>query len=104
TCRMSWDYRLSSRAERALGRMPMRDRERVNRALNEMKGDPFRGDTAPLRGEYQGGIRGVAWSVAHSFYRETGHRGCDRPRHPATHLNHLLTPWLLLTRQVDRCL
>ena len=54
---MSWDYRLSSRAERAFGRMPARDRERVNRALNEMKTDPYRGDTAPLRGEYQGAFR-----------------------------------------------
>jgi mRNA-degrading endonuclease RelE of RelBE toxin-antitoxin system len=54
---MSWDCRLSSRAERALGRIPVRDRERVNRALNEMKGDPFQGDTAPLRGEYQGAYR-----------------------------------------------
>jgi len=32
----------------------VRDRERVNRALNEMKGDPFSGDVAILRGEYQG--------------------------------------------------
>ena len=37
--------------------MPTRDRERVNRALNEMKGDPFTGDIAPLRGEYQGTYR-----------------------------------------------
>jgi hypothetical protein len=36
--------------------MPVRDRERVNRAVNEMKGDPFQGDTAPLRGEYRGRI------------------------------------------------
>lgn len=35
----------------------MRDCERVNRALNEMKKDPFQGDTAPLRGEYQGAYR-----------------------------------------------
>ncbi len=47
---MPWDYRLSSRAERALRRMSVRDRERVNRALNEMKGDPFGGDTAPYTG------------------------------------------------------
>lgn len=37
--------------------MPVRDRERVNRVLNEMKGDPFQGDTAPLRGGYQGAYR-----------------------------------------------
>jgi mRNA-degrading endonuclease RelE of RelBE toxin-antitoxin system len=37
--------------------MPSRDRARINRALNEMKGDPFLGDTAPLRGEYQGAYR-----------------------------------------------
>ena len=54
---MNWDYRLSSRAERALGRIPARDQSRINRALNEMKQDSLSGDIARLRGEYQGAFR-----------------------------------------------
>jgi len=54
---VSWDCRLSSRAERALQRMPVRDRGRVNRVLNEMKGRPLSGDIVPLRGEHQGAFR-----------------------------------------------
>jgi Txe/YoeB family toxin of Txe-Axe toxin-antitoxin module len=34
--------------------MPIRDRGRVNRALNEMKSDPLSGDITALRGDYQG--------------------------------------------------
>jgi mRNA-degrading endonuclease RelE of RelBE toxin-antitoxin system len=37
--------------------MPARDRNRVNRALNDMKNDPLGGDITPLRGEYQGTFR-----------------------------------------------
>lgn len=54
---MSFDYQLSSRAERAFRRMPVRERTRINRALNEMKEDPFSGDIAPLQGEYEGAYR-----------------------------------------------
>ncbi len=54
---MSWDYRLASRAERALRRMPARDRERINRALNQMKEGPLSGDIVPLRGAYDGAFR-----------------------------------------------
>jgi mRNA-degrading endonuclease RelE of RelBE toxin-antitoxin system len=34
--------------------MPVRDRERINRALNEVKSDPLSGDITALRGDYQG--------------------------------------------------
>jgi mRNA-degrading endonuclease RelE of RelBE toxin-antitoxin system len=34
--------------------MPVRDRERINRALNDMKSDPLSGDITALRGDYQG--------------------------------------------------
>ena len=37
--------------------MPGRDRDRVNRVLNEMKDRPLSGDIVPLRGEYQGAFR-----------------------------------------------
>jgi len=37
--------------------MGVRDRERINRALNDMKREPLSGDIAPLRGEYQGAFR-----------------------------------------------
>ena len=53
--------------------MPARDRTRVNRALNEMKGDPFVGDIAPLRGEYQGAYRRRvgAWRLLFAVKPET---------------------------------
>ena len=37
--------------------MGARDRERINRALNEMKEEPLSGDVTPLRGWYQGAFR-----------------------------------------------
>lgn len=33
--------------------LPARERERINRALNDMKGDPLSGDITALRGGYQ---------------------------------------------------
>jgi mRNA-degrading endonuclease RelE of RelBE toxin-antitoxin system len=37
--------------------MPARDRNRINRALNEMKGEPLGGDVTPLRGVPRGTFR-----------------------------------------------
>jgi mRNA-degrading endonuclease RelE of RelBE toxin-antitoxin system len=37
--------------------MPRRDRDRINRVLNEMKERPLSGDIVPLRGEHQGAFR-----------------------------------------------
>ena len=37
--------------------MPAKDRERINRALNEMKSNPLSGDIVPLKGEYDGQYR-----------------------------------------------
>jgi mRNA-degrading endonuclease RelE of RelBE toxin-antitoxin system len=54
---MDWDVRLSSRAERALERIPARDRERVEAVLLQMKREPRSGDTKPLRGRHQGAYR-----------------------------------------------
>jgi mRNA-degrading endonuclease RelE of RelBE toxin-antitoxin system len=54
---MSWDFLLSSDAAKSLRRMGARDRERINRALNEMKGEPLSGDVVPLRGPHQGSFR-----------------------------------------------
>jgi mRNA-degrading endonuclease RelE of RelBE toxin-antitoxin system len=57
TCSVTWDCRLGSQAERTLRRMRGRDRDRINRELNEMKTSPFGGDTVPPRGEHQGAFR-----------------------------------------------
>jgi mRNA-degrading endonuclease RelE of RelBE toxin-antitoxin system len=54
---MSWDFRLSRTAERALRSLPIQDRQRINAALNQMKGDPFSGDITALKGEYRGLLR-----------------------------------------------
>jgi hypothetical protein len=45
---------LARTAQRALRAMPTRDRERIIRALDEMKTDPLAGDITALRGEYGG--------------------------------------------------
>jgi len=37
--------------------MPEKDKARINRALNEMKEDPFSGDVTALQGEYRGLFR-----------------------------------------------
>ena len=54
---MSWAFLLSNDAARSLRRMGARDRDRINRALNQMKGEPLSGDVVPLRGRYQGSFR-----------------------------------------------
>ena len=54
---MTWDFQLSSSARRAFRSMPSRDRERINRVLNEMKLNPVAGDIVPLKGEYDGQFR-----------------------------------------------
>jgi len=54
---MDWEVRLSSGAERALGRVPARDRQRIEAALLEMEHDPQAGDTRPLHGRHQGAHR-----------------------------------------------
>ena len=54
---MNWDYLLSNSAERVLRSMPARDRERINRALNDMKADPFSGDIARLKGKEERSFR-----------------------------------------------
>jgi len=57
TFNVNWDFRLSNDAARSLRRMGVRDQERINRALNEMKREPLGGDVAPLHGTYQGSLR-----------------------------------------------
>ena len=54
TSSMNWDLEATRAAQRALRAMPVRDRERVNQALNDMKTDPLSGDITALRGEYHG--------------------------------------------------
>ena len=48
---MSWRLLYAKRAQKSLRTFPLRDRQRLNRALDEMVDDPFRGDVAPLRNQ-----------------------------------------------------
>jgi mRNA-degrading endonuclease RelE of RelBE toxin-antitoxin system len=52
-----WDFLLARAAERSFRSMPVRDRQRINTALNRMKEDPFSGDVSALRGAHQGLLR-----------------------------------------------
>jgi hypothetical protein len=47
---MTWNVVLSNRAERALGRVPARDRQRITQALLSMEQEPLSGDVVPLKG------------------------------------------------------
>ena len=49
---MTWNVVLSNRAERALGRVPARDRQRITQALLSMEQEPLSGDVIPLEGPY----------------------------------------------------
>jgi mRNA-degrading endonuclease RelE of RelBE toxin-antitoxin system len=51
---MNWDLELARAAQRGLREMPARDRERINRALNDLKTDPLSGDIIALQGAYRG--------------------------------------------------
>ena len=51
---MNWELDLARAAQRTLRAMPTRDRERLIRALGDMKTDPLAGDITALRGEYRG--------------------------------------------------
>ena len=54
---MTWNVVLSNRAERALLRVPPRDRQRITQALLSMEQEPLSGDVIPLKGPYQGSYR-----------------------------------------------
>jgi mRNA-degrading endonuclease RelE of RelBE toxin-antitoxin system len=54
TSSMNWELDLARAAQRALRVMPRRDRERIIRALDDMKTDPLAGEITALRGEYRG--------------------------------------------------
>lgn len=47
---MPWLVRLSTDAERQVERLPADRQDQLLRSLREMAGDPFRGDTRPLKG------------------------------------------------------
>ena len=48
---MPWDLHVARPAERELDRVPLRDRERIIAALDEMRKNPFRGDIARLKNQ-----------------------------------------------------
>ena len=50
---MTWTVVLSNRAERALARVPARDRQRITLALLDMEQEPLSGDIIPLKGPYR---------------------------------------------------
>jgi mRNA-degrading endonuclease RelE of RelBE toxin-antitoxin system len=54
---MTWNIVLSNRAERAMSRVPARDRQRITVALLSMEQDPLFGDVIPLKGPYAGSYR-----------------------------------------------
>jgi mRNA-degrading endonuclease RelE of RelBE toxin-antitoxin system len=54
---MNWDFLLASKAQRAFRALPVIDRQRINKALNEMKTDPLSGDIVALKEEYRGQFR-----------------------------------------------
>jgi mRNA-degrading endonuclease RelE of RelBE toxin-antitoxin system len=69
--------------------MPTRDRERIIRALDEMKTDPLAGDITALRGEYRGLYRRRVGSWRIIFALKTD--GCRaRRRHRAPDFNNVL--------------
>ena len=47
---MTWTAELSNTAEQDLRRVPRDARDRLERALDELEADPFRGDVKPLKG------------------------------------------------------
>src|SRR4029077_12436885 len=91
SCYMTWNVVLSNRAERALGRVPARDRQRITQALLSMEQEPLSGDVVPLKGPYEGSYGRPRWLVADHFRSEMGCPSglCSRCR-PAN-LNDLLT-------------
>src|SRR5215467_10997316 len=56
-CCMTWTVVLSNRAERALARVPARDRHRITLVLLGMEQEPLSGDVIPLKGPYHGSYR-----------------------------------------------
>jgi mRNA-degrading endonuclease RelE of RelBE toxin-antitoxin system len=56
-CCMTWTVVLSNRAERALARVPARDRQRITLTLLNMEQEPLSGDVIPLKGPYHGSYR-----------------------------------------------
>jgi mRNA-degrading endonuclease RelE of RelBE toxin-antitoxin system len=70
---MTWDVLLSSRAERALARIPVRNQQRVDRALLAMRDEPVSGDVAPLKGEFRGSFRRRvgSWRIVFSLKLES---------------------------------
>jgi len=54
--------------------MSVRDRQRINTALNRMKDDPFSGDLSSLKGEHQGLFRRRVGSWRIIFELDTDRR------------------------------
>ena len=87
---MTWNVVLSNRAERALSRIPPRDRARITEALLAMEEDPLAGDVTPLKGPYRGSYRRRVGSWRLIF--ELSVRAPDRcrRRHCQAHVDDVL--------------
>ena len=74
---MTWNVVLSNRAERALVRVPARDRRRITQALLSMEQDPLSGDVIPLKGPYAGSWRiifALKWDTQVVFVADVARR------------------------------
>ena len=47
----NWRISITEGARKSIKRLPRHDRERVEREIDEMEKDPFRGDVVNLKGE-----------------------------------------------------
>ncbi len=66
---MPWDLHVARPAEKALRRVPERDRGRILAALQAMKQDPFSGHLARLKDQPSAWRRGVGdWRIFFDLY------------------------------------
>ena len=48
---MAWQLRIAKQAQKNLANVPRKDRERILKAVSEMRENPFKGDIVHLKGE-----------------------------------------------------
>ncbi len=66
---MPWDLHVARPAEKALERIPIRDRQRILHALQAMHEDPFNGDIARLENQPTAWRRRVGdWRIFFDVY------------------------------------
>ncbi len=69
---MTWAIVVDPPAKRSLRKIPARDRERILDSIEEMRRDPFVGDTQKLKGEHEGFRRRIGpWRVFFDVEHDT---------------------------------